>query len=227
MQCILAGEAAGRRERRAQSIADGMADVQKSGTRPTLGGCVVGWLVDYGITDRSDLARGGYGSKTGRWWCKLEILTKGRGRGVRARATGRARALDLVGVGVRALVGEEATILARSVELGGGKSWSKQQEQVKMQKAALGQSEESESERARERGSEEADEVEGARGRRRKRRRRDGRMFIMSSSRAPAVPVGGASGASGWCQWCQWCGANGIPAGLARRSARAQPSRHA
>jgi hypothetical protein len=84
----------------------------------------------------------------------LEILTKVRGRGVRERAAGRARALDLVGVGVRALLGEEATILARSVELGGGKSWSKQQEQVKMQKAALGQSEESES--VRERGSEEA-----------------------------------------------------------------------
>jgi hypothetical protein len=49
-----------------------------------------------------------------------------------------------------------------------------------MQKAALGQSEESE-------GSEETDEMEGARGRRRKRRRRDGRMFIMS--RAPAVAV--------------------------------------
>jgi hypothetical protein len=41
----LAGEAVGRRERRAQSIADGMADVQKSGTRPTLGGWVVGWLI--------------------------------------------------------------------------------------------------------------------------------------------------------------------------------------
>jgi hypothetical protein len=62
MRSNLAGEVVDRRKRGAQSIADGN------------GGCTeewleadTGWVGDYGITDRSDLAGGGYGSKTGRW----------------------------------------------------------------------------------------------------------------------------------------------------------------